>query len=141
MGTSVLRSHDCLQGPLRHDALSLTASSVRSQRNPKSNPNPNPNYNQTRRRKLHDGDGSGMVVKGPGVNLVMGQVKILKRGEKLSPEYDRKVLADSTDEGLDLVLGSTDRLGPDPSSVPVPGFLGKKNGAATSGLRRLLRLD
>ncbi|CAJ1975573.1 unnamed protein product [Sphenostylis stenocarpa] len=111
MGTSLLRSHDCLQG---HDALPLTSSSIRSQRNPNSNPSP---Y-QTRRRRLYDGYRSGMVVKGPGANLVIGQVKILKRGEKLNPEN-----TGSANEGFDLVLGSTNRLGPDPSSVPVPGFL------------------
>lgn len=128
-----------------------------------------------------------MVAKFPGKNLVMGQVKILKRGELLSPannnsnssnnrglgvvgEY-RKPRAKSQEElDLDLVLGSTDRLGPDPetvqmqikvselkvadgiyagsafvdspppSSLPVPGFL-HPNGTATSNLRRLLRLN
>ncbi|XP_020209635.1 uncharacterized protein LOC109794600 [Cajanus cajan] len=78
MGTSLLRSHDCLQG---HDAMPLYSSSIRSQRTP--NPSPNPSH--ARRRKAYDDDRSGMVVKGPGANLVMGQVKILKRGEKLSP--------------------------------------------------------
>ncbi|KAG4991067.1 hypothetical protein JHK87_024524 [Glycine soja] len=102
--------------------LSLTPSSIRSQRNP--NPNPSPNPYQTRRRKLHDGDRSGMVVKGPCANLVMGQVKILKRGETLSPENPRRANSfDDDDGGFDFVLGSTNRLGPDPSSVPVPGFL------------------
>ena len=111
------------------------------------------------------------------MNLVMGQVKILKRGEKLFSEENHRGIVDSPgdrkarangEEDLDLVLGSTDRLGPDPetvqkqvrvsdfkdgiyagsacvtspppSSVPVPGFLGK-NGVATSDLRRLLGLD
>lgn len=113
------------------------------------------------------------------VNLVMGQVKILKRGEKLSPEVsdDAGLVMKAMDLDLDLdldqpdlVLGSTDRFGPDPvamqkqirvsdsnlkdgiyagsaffsspppSSVPVPLFL-RKNGVATSDLRRLLRLD
>lgn len=117
------------------------------------------------------------MAKGSATNLVMGQVKILKRGERLNSENNQtRVLAVSSDNhkmaksdgDFDLVLGSTDRLGPDPemvqkqirisdlkdgiyagsafvaspppSSVPVPGFLGK-NGAATSDLRRLLRLD
>jgi hypothetical protein len=98
----------------------------------------------------------------------MGQVKILKRGEKLVQTRNG---CDSNKENLDLVLGSTNRLGPDPdmvqkqikvsefkvvdgiyagsafvaspppSSLPLPGFLGKKHGSATSDLRRLLRLD
>ncbi|QCE13807.1 hypothetical protein DEO72_LG11g805 [Vigna unguiculata] len=112
MGTSLLlRSHDCLRG---RDALSLNSSSIRSQ----ENPNPNPMPYETRRRRLYVGDHSGMVVKAHDTNLVMGQVKILKRGEKLSPVNTR-----SSDDGFDLDLGSTNRLGPDPSSVPVPGFL------------------
>ena len=81
--------------------------------------------------------------------------------------------AKKIEQEADLVLGSTDRLGPDPetvkkqiemkdvnkfvdamyagtaflaspppSSLPVPGFLGKRcNGEATSDLRRLLGLD
>lgn len=110
MGTSLLRSHD---------ALSLTPPSIRSQANPNPSPNPNSAYH-LRRRRLYDVDRSDMVVKGPGANLVMGQVKILKRGEKLSPDDP---LAGSGDEPFDLALGSTNRLGPDPSSVPVPAFL------------------
>lgn len=97
----------------------------------------------------------------------MGQVKILKRGEKLGP--DKSAKKKSEKEGFDFVLGSTDRLGPDPdtvqkqvrvpeltdgmyagpssvaspppSSVPVPGFLGRKKfsaAAADGGLRRLV---
>ncbi|OIV98495.1 hypothetical protein TanjilG_18779 [Lupinus angustifolius] len=206
MGTAILiRSHDSLQSRLRNDAFSLTASSSKSQRNP--NPSsgrsrrrtqPPVNTNSNDRDRSRNGiDRSTVVVKGPGSNLVMGQVKILKRGEKL-PEiaksdecFDSSVgsvskIQESFDsnlgsvaeigESFDLGLGSTDRLGPDPatvknqikvqkqirvldlkdgvyagsnfdvaspppSSVPVPIFLGKKNGASTSGLRRLLRLD
>lgn len=164
MGTAILvRSHDCFQGRLRHDAFSLS-----SPKSPQRNPNPNSGRSRRRTpasvKASGGGDRSTVVVKGPGANLVMGQVKILKRGEKL-PEIVAK-----TEERFDLGLGSTDRLGPDPetlqkvirvsdlkdgmyagsafvsspppSSVPVPWFLGKKNGAAaTSDLRRLLRLD
>lgn len=122
-----------------------------------------------------------MVAKFPAKNLVMGQVKILKRGETLGQptkknyrgEESEKVQVKKEDD-YDLVLGSTDRLGPDPetvqkqirvnntfqvadgiyagsgffaspppSSLPVPGFLGKsgKGAAATLDLRRLLRLN
>ena len=54
-------------------------------------------------------------------NLVMGQVKILKRGEELTkttpipaPEPVKKI----TEKRQDPDLGSTERLGPDPESVP-----------------------
>ncbi|XP_062159084.1 uncharacterized protein LOC133866542 [Alnus glutinosa] len=172
MGTVILRSHDCFQGRLRHEALALTPP-LKTRRNP--NPNPNPNRRRKRspsgiQTNLQDRDrrdwsvGAGVPAK----NLVMGQVKILKRGEKLVQTRNG---CDSNKENLDLVLGSTDRLGPDPdtvqkqikvsefkvvdgiyagsafvaspppSSLPLPGFLGKKHGSATSDLRRLLRLD
>ena len=62
-----------------------------------------------------------MVAKLPGKNLVMDQVKILKRGETLI------VAAEKTDGGmihgsrgeeeLDLALASTNRLGPDPETM------------------------
>ncbi|KAL5055123.1 hypothetical protein RYX36_035805, partial [Vicia faba] len=54
------------------------------------------------------------------VNLVMGQVKILNRGEKLSLEInDRGLVLKVMDLDLDLdkrdlVLGSTNRFGPKP---------------------------
>ncbi|KAI4335602.1 hypothetical protein L6164_014236 [Bauhinia variegata] len=186
MGTAILRSHDCLQGRFRQEALAFSKYPLRSRRNS----DPNPNGYQSRRRKRspvpfqanQDRDRSrygdqSMVARGPAANLVMGQVKILKRGEKLSSENthrgigvsaENRKMGAKSEEDFDLVLGSTDRLGPDPvtvqkqirvsefkdgiyagsafvtspppSSVPVPGFLGK-NGAATIDLRRLLRLD
>jgi len=50
---------------------------------------------------------------GPAKGLVMGQVKILKRGEEFKPRMFFGV--DDDDLGLDL--GSTHRLGPDPEVV------------------------
>lgn len=202
MATAVLlRSHDCLGGRFRDESLTLNASPFKSRRNPNYPVlNPNPNSFQSRRRKRspvgfqsspppQDRDRSrsrdgAMVEKAPGSNLVMGQVKILKRGETLSLSTgkndrgrgvvvageNRKPRSSAKVEDVDLVLGSTNRLGPDPemvkkqvrvskckvvdglyagsgtlsspppSSLPLPGFLGK-NDAATSDLRRLLHLD
>jgi hypothetical protein len=202
MGTAILRSHDCLQGRFRHEALTLTPPLK-----PHRNTNPNLNGANSRRRKRspmkiqssfqdRDSRDRSMVAKAPSKNLVMGEVKILKRGEPLTQTKTKNSFYDGANRGLglgivvaaavgnrkpraksegdeagsDLGLGSTDRLGPDPdtvqkqikvaefnvvegiyagsafftspppSSLPVPGFLGK-NGAATSDLRRLLRLD
>ncbi|KAK1403598.1 Serine/arginine repetitive matrix-like protein [Heracleum sosnowskyi] len=134
---------------------------------PRSKSNLNPNCNQTRSRRRKRSPSvtetnniaqsrnkslNRTVVSRPGPKqLVNGQVKILKRGEKLD----------------DLVLSSTDRLGPDPdtvqeqirvfnglyagspsvlaspppSSLPFPCFFTKRNDVATSDLRRLLRLN
>lgn len=103
------------------------------------------------------GNRNSTVVKHPRLNLVMGQGKILKRSEKLSPDYVTK-----REECYDLVLGSTNRLGLVPqmvkkqfrvqnltrglytrpisvasslsSSVPIPGFLGRITGAVTGDL-------
>ncbi|XP_004508390.1 uncharacterized protein [Cicer arietinum] len=194
MGTAILRSHDCLQGRfLPNDDLSIPSSKIRSRKNSNPNPNCKSYVNQNRRRKRspvapaqanfndrrRSGDRTETLSNGvAAVNLLMGQVKILKRGEKLSSEniHDGKLVVPVEDckvmtmelDHPDLLLGSTDRFGPDPitvqkqvrvsdskdgiyagsafvaspppSSVPVPGFLGK-NGVATSDLRRILRLD
>lgn len=102
-------------------------------------------------------------------SLVLGQVTILKRGESL----DTKIKASQTNNSEEMTVYGTGRLGPDPkmvpkqvrlglpdmyagsafsmsrspSSLPLPSFFNKKEGAkcaddsATRDLRRLLRLD
>ncbi|KAL2338479.1 hypothetical protein Fmac_012925 [Flemingia macrophylla] len=181
MGTAILRSHDCLQGRfLPNETFAIATSRVAARRN--SNPNhtlASSSAFQSRRRRrspVADRDRRRSPAKAPSpspASLVMGQVKILKRGEKLNLQNNNNSNNNKsndnrkTEVGLDLLLGSTDRLGPDPvtvqkqirvsdstngvyagsafvssphpSSVPVPGFLGRN--AATSDLRRLLRLD
>lgn len=137
MGTAILRSHDCLQRRfLPNDALSVPSSPIRSRKNCSPNPNCKSYVNQNRRRKRspvstspaakqNDRRKSGDRTVAP-VNLVMGQVKILKRGEKLSPEIsdDAGLVMKAMDLDLDLdldqpdlVLGSTDRFGPDPVAM------------------------
>lgn len=121
-------------------------------------------------------------------HLVMGQVKILKRGEALTVSMKDGLEKKTVDavslkcpeksevrycepENDDLALSTTDRLGPEPdmvpkqikiadfyagsafisspppSSLPLPAFFKKKSvlaesyDDASSGLRRLLRLD
>lgn len=126
MGTAIL------QRGLRYDTTSSshpTSPPAKSHKN--HNPNPNPSPTATRRRNRapaaasqdrdrgrRDGDRSCVVVKNPGTNLVMGQVKILKRGEKLSPEPPAAAAAKKKIEGgFDSVLGTTDRFGPEPEMV------------------------
>ncbi|KAE9609773.1 hypothetical protein Lal_00006158 [Lupinus albus] len=149
MGTAILLSHDCLQGRLRNDALALATSRVRSQTN---STNHNQNFNSHNRRcrrtplppnhigRSRSGDKSGKVPAT--TNLVIGQVKILKRGEKLSlenrPVTVKKQIRVSDAKEM-MYAGSAFVTSPPPSFVPVPGFLGR-NDAATNDLRRLLRL-
>uniref|UniRef100_A0A5B6Z9N7 Uncharacterized protein n=1 Tax=Davidia involucrata TaxID=16924 RepID=A0A5B6Z9N7_DAVIN len=180
-GLAVLQPQDCLKDPLPRKTLIYDP--MKSQRNP------NPNSAKLNRRKrspprLQDKRNNNnksrhMVVMAdfPAKNLVIGQVKILKRGEELkettatenrASEVDGKVKVE--DLG-DLVLSSTDRLGPEPelvpkqvrlndfyagsafiespppSSLPFPAFFTKKSVVltktddATTDLRRILRLD
>ena len=126
MASVVLRSHACRQPRFRHETLAGTASPVRSanshgfqNRRRKRSPVAG-QVNQQDRDRIQRRDGS-VASKGSAANLVMGQVKILKRGEKLNPEDDRKRMGVSvenrkirakSEEDLDLVLGSRDRFGP-----------------------------
>lgn len=133
MATVVLRSQDCLRDRFHPETLTYSPL-LKSRPNPNSNPNPNPNGTRARRRKrsplgfqdngndrVPDRYGS-MVVKSPARNLVMGQVTILKRGEALSLPKNRGLGNDRKgrarrEADLDLMLGSTDRLGPEPEMV------------------------
>ncbi|XP_055820193.1 uncharacterized protein LOC129889089 [Solanum dulcamara] len=152
---------------------------MRSRRNstskPLPNPNPNPNPKNNRRKRSPQNNGSPNFSTSPpttkNIHLVMGEVKILKRGEVLTNNVslkvkENKLAAGDAVEGF--VLSTTDRLGPQPdmvpkrmaiadfyagsafvsspppSSLPVPAFFKKRsedNHDATSDLRRLLRLD
>ncbi|XWS24628.1 hypothetical protein CRYUN_Cryun28dG0118900 [Craigia yunnanensis] len=62
-----------------------------------------------------------MVAKPPGKNLMMGQVKIMKRGETLiaaAEKTDRAgVYGSRGEEEFYLALGSTNRLDPDPNTM------------------------
>ncbi|MBA0722954.1 hypothetical protein Golax_003582 [Gossypium laxum] len=114
---------------LRHEALSLRHQSLLgSRRNP--NPNmimPKSNHEFSRKRNpvgfksINKRQSESMVTKPPGKNLVMGQVKILKRGEPLvaaTEKTDRRCSDGSRgDYEVDLSLGSTNRLGPDPEMM------------------------
>ncbi|KAG8491239.1 hypothetical protein CXB51_014387 [Gossypium anomalum] len=107
---------------LRYEALSLRHHSLLGSRR---NPNPNmimPKSNHEFSRKRNPvGLSESIVTKPPGKNLVMGQVKILKRGEPLvaaTEKTDRRCSDGSRgDYEVDLSLGSTNRLGPDPETM------------------------
>ncbi|KAB2077481.1 hypothetical protein ES319_A06G103300v1 [Gossypium barbadense] len=116
---------------LRHEALSLRHHSLLGSRR---NPNPNPNmimlksnHEFSRKRNpvgfksINKRQSESMVTKPPGKNLVMGQVKILRRGEPLvaaTEKTDRRCSDGSRgDYEVDLSLGSTNRLGPDPETM------------------------
>lgn len=162
-GVAVLQPQDVLKQKVRY------RQPMRSRRNSTPNPLPNPNPKNDRRKRSPRKDGSpnfstSTTPSSKNLHLVMGEVKILKRGEVLT---NNKVVTGGDDVG-DLVLSSTDRLGPEPdmvpkrmtiadfyagsgfvsspppSSLPVPAFFKKKcedNHDATSDLRRLLKLD
>ncbi|XVE97365.1 hypothetical protein REPUB_Repub03eG0013500 [Reevesia pubescens] len=105
MGVAVLKPEDCLKlpNPMKH---------------PK-NPCPNPNRSNRKKRSPNTSPPSRptMGPKVPTKNLVMGQVKILKRGEDLKKTTPEKHVTFEK-ENVDADLGSTNRLGPDPGSVP-----------------------
>ncbi|GMI95096.1 hypothetical protein like AT4G32020 [Hibiscus trionum] len=108
MGVAVLNPQDCfkLPNPTKHPR----------------NPRRTPNRTQSNRRKRSPNSSppSRPTVghpKAPAKNLVMGQVKILKRGEDLKESKPVKPTM-FEHESDDADLGSTDCLGPDPVSVP-----------------------
>ncbi|XP_010526231.1 PREDICTED: uncharacterized SDCCAG3 family protein-like [Tarenaya hassleriana] len=138
MGVAVLHSHDVLKGPFSRNPLFPHG---KYPRNPKACPNkqtkPQPN-NRRRRSPPRPLAGSpppaahplpphvvnGVVPKGlkkkihnnnnnnnNSNHLVVGQIRILKRGEVVA-----KTVTDLAVEDSDL--GTTRRIGPDPENVP-----------------------
>ncbi|KAK6912540.1 hypothetical protein RJ641_022141 [Dillenia turbinata] len=106
---------------------------------PCRNPNPNPNNHRRRRHQS----------KSPAKVPVMGQVKILKRGEHLkhsAPETSFQSGEPKSSSAVPLYYyaGSAFSTSPPPSSLPMPSFcktMSNSDVTATSDLRRLLRLD
>ncbi|KAK2659582.1 hypothetical protein Ddye_006115 [Dipteronia dyeriana] len=168
MTVAVLNPQDCLSGKEYRFSKQPLISPTKDPRN--SNPNFNNNRsnrvqqlpNRTKRsppRSLRNPPPPRPVVpKAPAkTNLVMGQVKILKRGEDLSlataaqklvsvdlksasavqkpvsaePEKKKKGGA-VVQKRTDPDLGSTERLGPEPGSVPVQIRLSESKNRAPS---------
>lgn len=131
MTVAVLNPQDCLNDyRISKQPLISPPPTMKYPRNSSPNFNRN-NRNQPNRRKRspprHQSTPqptrAAVSPKQPSKNnLVMGQVKILKRGEELNaakpiqaPEPEKKAIQ----KKVEADLGSTDRLGPDPGSVPV----------------------
>ncbi|XP_010456089.1 PREDICTED: uncharacterized protein LOC104737580 [Camelina sativa] len=83
-----------------------------------------------RRKRIPTTTSQPTVIKSPAANtnLVMGQVKILKRGEALSAFNNkennsscdvtrRPVTKKMVNNDVDLIVSSTNRLGPEPETV------------------------
>ncbi|XWS72589.1 hypothetical protein CRYUN_Cryun02cG0052800 [Craigia yunnanensis] len=131
MSTAILRPEDCLRNRFRHETLSLDHP-LRSRRNPNPKtvkPEANNDFSNSRRRKRsllglpsnNTRQTESMAAKLPGKNLVMGQVKILKRGETLidaAEKTDRLTIHGSGgEEEFDLASASTNRSDPDPETI------------------------
>nr|ADR71297.1 hypothetical protein 20 [Hevea brasiliensis] len=124
MGVAVLNPLDSLQNPLSSRQDLISPPRMKHPRNAKW-PNPNrPNRAQPNRRKRSPNTSppSRAAVAAPRVpanNLIMGHVKILKRGEQLAKTTPEKVSRSAKVEKIeDLDLGSTHWLGPEPELVP-----------------------
>ncbi|CAI0395108.1 unnamed protein product [Linum tenue] len=122
MATAILSPRDCLQGRFRREAFTLRSPRVASSRD--AFPNPKPKADARRRKRSPVGNQKDRAAsRSQSLNLVMGQVKILKRGESLdsvTESEDEKKGKREEGEGkkvVDLGLGSTDRLGPEPEIV------------------------
>ncbi|XP_059659133.1 uncharacterized protein LOC132305517 [Cornus florida] len=166
-GLAVLQPQDCLRDRFSRETLSYPHMKIRRNPNPtKSNSRrkrspPRLDNKQANKTTTANNKSRHTVVKdSPAKGLVMGQVKLLKRGEDLSKTTVAK------DETVDLALSSADRFGPEPetvlkqvrrtdfyagsasivspppSSLPLPGFVTKTSVLdAATDLRRILRLD
>ncbi|KAJ7966236.1 Serine/arginine repetitive matrix-like protein [Quillaja saponaria] len=127
MGVAVLSPHDCIKDPLNHQTLISRPPKIKAMKPPPNpNPTPNPKANRTNRnqhnrckrvplRPQNDSATAAAATKLQGHSLIMGQVKILKRGEELSKTAIPDPVKENREE---LDLGSTQRLGSDPDLVP-----------------------
>ncbi|CAH9086799.1 unnamed protein product [Cuscuta europaea] len=137
----VLYPQDPLQNRPNRRHTSFVNAHMKPKRNPSSNPNPNSNRGtgKSDRRKrgpqkngsTDSGNSGGLnlsnsppVKKAAMSNLIMGQVKILKRGEILtdtaslvveSKKSEIETFADRPEKGF--VLSTLSRLGPEPERM------------------------
>ncbi|CAN6985298.1 hypothetical protein IGI04_000569 [Brassica rapa subsp. trilocularis] len=140
MGVAVLNPQDCLKQPFSHMKYPRNhiACPNRHQKKPvPSRTRRSPPRNQTtrsppkapppppQRAAVSSYVPKGTVEKSPNKNVVVGQVRILKRGEEI-PKKTLELVVEKTNlvvEKTDLVvekpdLVSTQRIGPDPCLIP-----------------------
>ncbi|KAE8665223.1 putative receptor-like protein kinase [Hibiscus syriacus] len=119
MCVAVLKPDDCLKlpNPMKHHK-NLYPKPNRSNRVPQNRKNQFPMTSPP--------PTPSACSKSPARNLVMGQVKILKRGEYLEKPSPQKSVGFEK-ENIDVDLGSTNRLGPDPGSIPTQIRLTESN--------------
>lgn len=150
MATQILRPQNCIGGNrFRREKLNKTPR-IRSRPDPDCDldkTSAKPRFSQSNRRKRgHRSPSEPMVDKSPSRNLVIGQVKILKRGETLDLDLETSLKNAGNRNPrseLDLAFRSTESVttqkkkafaasayagcifssSPPPSSLPFPGFL------------------
>ncbi|CAH8328415.1 unnamed protein product [Eruca vesicaria subsp. sativa] len=110
MGVAVLNPQDCLKQPFPHMKYPRNHTTACPNRQKKPVPNRtrrSPPRNQTTRSPPKAPPPPPSVKKSP----VVGQVRILKRGEEI-PNKTAELVVEKTD------LVSTQRIGPDPCLIP-----------------------
>ncbi|CAB4266830.1 unnamed protein product [Prunus armeniaca] len=117
MGVQVLSPQNCLK-----DSLSPQQALMNSNRNP--NPNrvrTSPQTDRKKRRPTRPNNNPPAPVQKPAApkNIVMGQVKILKRGKEIPKATPVRSPPKQNPKPQVPDLGSTSRMGPDPKKVPV----------------------
>jgi len=162
-GVAVLNPQDCMKEAFWPKPL-VTPSRKKKPRSPtaSSNSTQHSRAKKIPRRRVNTTESSPAQKASPLKNLVVGQVKILNRGEELTVKSADK----ESREEPNLDLGLTVRRGPDPTAVPVlfyagasafvaspppsslplPAFFTKKcvlpkTDDVASDLRRILRID
>ncbi|CAI9772936.1 unnamed protein product [Fraxinus pennsylvanica] len=124
-GVEVLHPQNLLKDRFAHHRPrhSSIKSPTKFQKKPNISPNPNPNSypeKSSRRKRIQQITSNNRYSSTSPPNnrtLVMGQVKILKRGEALNKDMDEGNKKMAAVDDL-MVLSSMDRLGPEPDMIP-----------------------
>lgn len=165
MEVAILQPHDCLKRHHHHHhhRRQLISQVDKSRRN--LNPNPNPNHNRSNRRRRNSPPPPNGPTKSqhtrPNSPPVLGQVRILKRGEEMSlpvvspsppslpemmPESELRFVTGPIIDGF--YAGSAFVTSPPPSELPLPAFFTRRscggeshNNEIACELRRVLKLQ